>query len=123
MPALKKILQITPFETQSQQDLRAQCISTIGTMLDSLKDQPEVCKADAMEISTSLIHLLGQIKDSDPQLLAIQNILQNLAGSLKEDFKPFLPTLMSSLQKDMTRDLDFKIVDAAEEELEDDDDK
>lgn len=123
MPALKKILQITPFETQSQQDLRAQCISTIGTMLDSVKDQPEVCKADAMEISTNLIHLLGQIKDSDPQLLAIQNILQNLAGSLKEAFKPFLPTLMSSLQKDMTRDLDFKIVDAAEEELEDDDDK
>ena len=56
-------------------------------------------------------------------MLAIQNILQNLAGSLKDDFKPFLPTLMSSLQKDMTRDLDFKIVDAAEEELEDDDDQ
>lgn len=44
MPALKKILQMTPYETQSQQDLRAQCISTIGTMLDSVKDQPEVCK-------------------------------------------------------------------------------
>jgi len=29
---------------------------------------------------------------------------------------------MSSLHKDMTRDLDFKIVDAAEEELEEDDD-
>jgi hypothetical protein len=53
--------------------------------------------------------------------LAIQNILANLAGSLKEGFTPFLPALMDSLQKDMVRDLDFKIVDAVEEELEEDD--
>jgi len=44
-------------------------------MLDSVKEQPEVCRADALEISTLLINLLGQIKDSDPQLLAIQSIL------------------------------------------------
>lgn len=53
--------------------------------------------------------------------MAIQNILANLAGSLKEGFTPFLPALMDSLQKDMVRDLDFKIVDAVEEELEEDD--
>jgi hypothetical protein len=35
-------------------------------MLDSVKEQPEVCKADALEISTGLISLLGQIKDADP---------------------------------------------------------
>ncbi len=90
-------------------------------MLDSVKDKPEVCRQDALEISTGLIQLLGQIKDSDPQLLAIQNILANLAGSLKEGFTPFLPALMDSLHKDMVRDLDFKIVDAVEEELEEDD--
>jgi len=44
-----------------------------------------------------------------------------LAGSLKEGFTPFLPALMDSLHKDMVRDLDFKIVDAVEEELEEDD--
>jgi hypothetical protein len=41
-----------------------------------------------------------------------------LAASLKEQFKPFLPELMESLFKDLKRDLDFKIVDAKEEELE-----
>ena len=65
-----------------------------------------------------MIQLLGQIKDSDPQLLAIQNILASLAGSLKEAFTPFLPALIGSLHKDMIRGLDFKIVDAKEEELE-----
>jgi len=41
-----------------------------------------------------------------------------LAASLKHEFKPFLPSLMESLLKDSRRDLDFKIVDAQEEELE-----
>lgn len=41
-----------------------------------------------------------------------------MAGSLKEAFTPFLPALMDSLHKDMIRGLDFKIVDAKEEELE-----
>ena len=45
-----------------------------------------------------------------------------LAASLKQDFKPFLPQLMASLLKDAKRDLDFKIVDAVEEELENADD-
>lgn len=37
---------------------------------------------------------------------------------MKEAFTPFLPALMDSLHKDMIRGLDFKIVDAKEEELE-----
>jgi hypothetical protein len=41
-----------------------------------------------------------------------------LASSLKHEFKPFLPELMESLFKDLKRDLDFKLVDATEEELE-----
>lgn len=45
-----------------------------------------------------------------------------LAASLKEHFKPFLPELMESLFKDINKDLDFKIVDAKEEELENDED-
>jgi hypothetical protein len=45
-----------------------------------------------------------------------------LAASLKHEFKPFLPGLMESLLKDVKRDLDFKIVDAAEEELEEKED-
>ena len=45
-----------------------------------------------------------------------------LAASLKHEFKPFLPGLMESLLKDVKRDLDFKIVDAVEEELEEKED-
>lgn len=46
-----------------------------------------------------------------------------LAASLKQDFKPFLPQMMESLVRDMKRDLDLKIVDANEAEIEDAEDE
>ncbi len=58
------------------------------------------------------------MEDSDPQILAIQNMVAQLACCLKTEFKPYLPTLMESLVRDAKRDLDFKVVDAKEEELE-----
>lgn len=47
--------------------------------------------------------------------------MSQLASCLKKDFKPFLPNLMEALYRDAKRDLDFKIVDATEEELEEKD--
>lgn len=124
MPGLKQILSSTPSETKAQKDLRANCIQTIGNILDSVKDQPEICVADANEISQSLISLLNSntLDEADPQILAIQNMVSQLAACLKADFKPFLPPLMESLFRDARRDLDFKIVDAVEADLEEQED-
>jgi hypothetical protein len=113
----------TPFETTAQQELRANCISTIGCILDSVKSNPEISKQDALEITQGLVDLLasGKLADDDAQLASIQAALPQLAGCLKADFSPFLPTVFDQLVKDMTRDLDFKIVDADEAELEEGD--
>jgi len=50
-------------------------------------------------------------------------MVSQLAACLKEDFKPYLPNLMDALFRDAKRDLDFKIVDANEEEIEENDDE
>ena len=47
MPGLMSVLQNTPQETQQQKDLRASCISSIGTIFESVKMQPALCSADA----------------------------------------------------------------------------
>jgi len=122
MPALKKILQMTPSETSPQKELRANCISAMANILDSVKDQQDLCRVDALEITTALVGSLKNLDESDPQITAIQNAISLLASSLKAEFKPFLPELMESLFKDINKDLDFKIVDAKEEELENDED-
>ena len=77
-----------------------------------------MCRQDALEITTQLVGSLKLLEDTDPQLQSIQNAISMLASSLKHEFKPFLPELLDSLFKDLKRDLDFKLVDATEEELE-----
>jgi hypothetical protein len=44
MSALKQILEITPQQTQDQKDLRANCISCMGAILEAVKDQPDLCR-------------------------------------------------------------------------------
>lgn len=77
MPGLKTILSTTKWETQQQQELRASCIECIGYILTSVKDKPEICKADAIDICKMIVEILvsGNLKDSDPQLTAIPNTL------------------------------------------------
>jgi hypothetical protein len=59
MPGLKEILRITPSETKAQQDLRANCIQTIGCIFDSVKDQPALCKDDANQVAQVLADMLN----------------------------------------------------------------
>lgn len=79
-----------------------------------MKDKPEVCKADAMEVAQILTTLLnsGKVEEADPQLLAIQDTLSKIGSCIKQEFKVFLPHIMPALLKDMQRDIDFKFEDA-----------
>ncbi|TNV74745.1 hypothetical protein FGO68_gene4951 [Halteria grandinella] len=114
MPGLKQILATMPMETQAQQELRAHCIQTIGFILTAVKDQPEVCKADALEVATVLTTMLnsGRIADTDAQFLAIQNTLSQIGTCIKQEFRQFLPHIMPALFRDVKRDIDLKIQDA-----------
>ena len=79
-----------------------------------MKDKPEVCKSDAIEVAQVLTTLLnsGKIEDADPQLLALQDTLSKIGSCIKLEFKAFLPHIMPALIKDMKRDIDFKLEDA-----------
>lgn len=120
MPGLKVILSTTKWETQQEQELRASCIDCIGYILTSVKGKPEICKADAIEISKMIIEILvnGNLSSSDPQLTSIPNTISQICTCLKEDFKEFLPVIVPALLRDADRDIDFKVRDADEFEQE-----
>lgn len=100
--------------------MRANCITTIGCIIESVKDKPELCRKDAHEICAILVGLLysGNIDEADAQEVAIKGTLVQLAGCLKQEFKEYLSPLITALIRDMKKDLDFKIVDADQAELE-----
>jgi hypothetical protein len=125
MPGLKTIMQTTPFETTQQKELRASCIETIGCILESVKDQPEVMSADAREVAQYLVELFNSNKldESDPQVVMIQCTFHQLAMCLKHEFKPYLGPIMECLIRDCKKDVDLRIVDADSAAREDADDK
>ena len=45
-------------------------------------------------------------------MIALQNTLSQIGACIKQDFKVFLPHIMPALLKDISRDIDLKIVDA-----------
>lgn len=55
-------------DTKQQRELRGNAIQTIGNILDSVRDQPELCRQDALEIAQALIGQLFSniMEDSDP---------------------------------------------------------
>ena len=122
MPGLKTILKTVKWETQQEQELRSNCIEATGYILTSVKDKPEVCKADAIEICQMIIETLinGNLVDSDPQITSIANVISQIAVCLKEEFVQFLPLIVPALLKDSQRDIDFKIIDADETNVEGD---
>ena len=65
----------------------------------------------------------GALEDSDPQKIAIQGILGEISGVLKEDFAPFMQSIMASLITDIEADVDIKWVKQDEASKEDDDEK
>jgi hypothetical protein len=77
MPGLLTILKDTPMETKNQKELRSNCIQAIGCILESVADKPEVCHADAREVTQIITELMnsGKLDDSDPQILTIQRTL------------------------------------------------
>ena len=58
------------------------------------------------------------LDDADPQVIAIQEALSRIAGVLKADFIPYMPTIMQSLLKSAAASVDMKVATAKEAELE-----
>lgn len=124
MPGLINILQTVKWETTQEQELRANCIDCIGFIITSVKDQPEICKQDAIQVTQMIIEtkVSGTMQDSDPQVMAMSNCISQICAAIKEEFKQFLPAIVPQLIKDAERDIEFKVCDA-DELAEDDDDQ
>ena len=75
MPGMKQMLSL-PATSAEQQTLRTNLITTIGCIIESVKDKPE-CRADAHEISTALVGILSsaQISEFEEQEVAIKGTL------------------------------------------------
>lgn len=118
MPGLKSLLSSVKMETAKEKELRSHVIQAIGFIMDACQEQEGVAKQDAALILQDFIAFMKMedIKDDDPQVLSVQNAIPQLAGVLKEDFKPFLQPILERLVIDARKDIDIRFEDADEDE-------
>jgi hypothetical protein len=112
VPALKSILATVPSETLKQQELRSKCIETMGYMVAAVSERREEFQADVTEIITGLMNGLSSLKEEDSQHSSINKVIPQFSSLLKEDFKPFLPNIMTNLFEGAKANCDFKLQDA-----------
>ena len=125
MPGLINILQTVKSETDAEQNLRASCYDCVGSILTAVKHKPEMCKADAITITEMIVSTMnsGTLTSSDPQNESMLTTLAMICVCLKDEFQPFLATIVPQIKKDMEKDIKFSVKEADELEGEDDDDK
>jgi len=73
MPGLQQILRDTPNDTGSQKDLKANCIQTIGFLMEAVKDNATQFEDDAREVADIFVKLLqpGILSEDDPQVISL----------------------------------------------------
>jgi len=91
--------------------LRSNCTEAIGYILTSVKNTPEICRQDSIEVCQMLLETLinGNLTEADPQNETITNAISQICVCLKDDFKQFLPLFVPALLKDANKDIDFKV--------------
>lgn len=79
-----------------------------------MKHKPELCKADAVTITQLIVALMnsGNLTAADPQNESMLECLSMICVCLKEEFYPFLSTLVPRLKQDMEKDVKFSVRDA-----------
>lgn len=86
MPGLKKILSIIGSENQQQIMIRSKTVETIGYLLASIKDHPQLFEPDCKEIMETMIKMSLGLGFDDPMHQAIFVVYENVVTSLKENF-------------------------------------
>ena len=110
VPFLKKIIASTPNETQKHKQIRANCIKTLGFMVSAVASQKEKFMADIVLITDEFVKIFASnLKEDDPQLLALMNSIPNLASAMGINFTKYLSYLVPRLIKEANTSLDVQI--------------
>lgn len=83
MPVLKKILGMIGNENQQQIMIRSKTVETIGYLLASVKEHPQIFEPDCKEIMETMIKMSLSMEFDDAMHRAIFVVYENVVTSLK----------------------------------------
>ena len=117
MKGLKQLYYNIKGETEAQKQLKSNCISTIGYLLNGISEEYEQYKDDFIELSKDFIIDLEKLPPEDPQILAIIEAFINITYGIEfNDFKEIFDKLFIFLEKYIKADIGLVFDDAAMDE-------
>ena len=113
MPGLKKLYFNLDAKTETQKQLKSNCIKTIGYLFSGISEQYQEYKNDFKEISQALVNSLPTLSEEDPQIPAIIEAFISISlGMDFIDFEPIFKNLFNYLSKFISADIGLTLKDA-----------
>jgi len=119
VPAMVKVLS-TEGDSLELKSLKAETIECLGFMVGAVAKRKDEFKDSITEILTSLINLQdSNLTDDDPRLNAITSVYGHFAEVLKEEFQPFMATIVPKLLAFASLDINFSLKDVTAADVDD----
>ena len=113
MPGLKKLYFNLDAKTETQKQLKKNCINTIGYLFSGISEQYQEYKNDFKEISQALVNSLSTLPEEDPQIPAIIEAFVSISLGMEfTDFEPIFVNLFNYLSKFISADIGLTLKDA-----------
>lgn len=112
VPFLKDLLvQEVSRRNENNKNLIAQIVSTISFICSSINKSPETYMSDFIVFCNMFEQLLYNLKEEDPEVVAIFKAFSHISTSMKTNFYPYLEKIFPILAKYATADIDIKLED------------
>lgn len=107
IPGLRTLINLP-----TQQDIKAECIRTLGYLLYSVANAGSAYVEDTHATLVTLLQQRSSWADTDPSVLALEEMAPEFAGVLRERFVEFLPSIMPALLARATAPVAITFLDA-----------
>ena len=116
MPGMAKIVEMITTDTPQKINIKNKAIETMGDLLTSVKDAPDIFTPECESLMKSLITLQQQIANDDSLHKALFNVYQNVVEILKENFCAYSDIVFKYAHMAAIRKIDFQIIDELDTE-------
>ena len=111
MPGLKNLVSL-PAKSSQEKAVRANCIRCMGYLVESASDMGPTYTSDASAVFAGLSTLRSTLEFEDPAYLAISEVASFFATALKDQFAPYLQTLIPDLLTGAKTAVEMSLLDA-----------
>lgn len=110
MPGLKKLLGLIGTDNPEQMMARGKTVETMGYLLASVKENPQIFEPDCQEIMQCMIDMSMKLENDDPLHKAMFVVYENVVTSMKDKFIMYSDYIFEKMMQAAGRKIELTII-------------